>query len=104
MEPKSGGREKEPHGYDRHPIMLTCVHVRQIASVISDALRPYGPLLCPWDSPGKNTGVGCRALLQGIFVTQGWNLSLLCLLHGQAGDLLLAPPGKPKCLFSMHLL
>ena len=104
MEPKSGGREKEPHGYDRHPIMLTCVHVRQIASVISDALRPYGPLLCPWDSPGKNTGVGCRALLQGIVVTQGWNLSLLCLLHGQAGDLLLATPGKPKCLFSMHLL
>ena len=23
--------------------------------------------LSPWDSPGKNTGVGCRALLQGIF-------------------------------------
>ena len=28
-------------------------------------------LLCPWDSPGKNTGVGCHALLQGIFLTQG---------------------------------
>ena len=27
--------------------------------------------LCPWDSPGKNTGVGCHALLQGIFPTQG---------------------------------
>ena len=27
-------------------------------------------LLCPWDSPGKNTGVGCHALLQGIFLTQ----------------------------------
>ena len=36
--------------------------------------------LCPWDSPGKNTGVGCRALLQGIFLTQGSNLHLLCLL------------------------
>ena len=32
----------------------------------------------PWDSPGKNTGVGCRALLQEIFLTQGSNL---CLLH-----------------------
>ena len=32
-------------------------------------------LLCPWDSPGKNTGVGCHALLQGIFLTQGLNLS-----------------------------
>ena len=27
--------------------------------------------LCPWDSPGKNTGVGCHFLLQGIFPTQG---------------------------------
>ena len=34
-------------------------------------------LLCPWDSPGKNTGVGCQALLQGIFLTQGLNLGLL---------------------------
>ena len=36
---------------------------------MSDALRPHGlqpaRLLCPWDSPDKNTGVGCRALLQG---------------------------------------
>ena len=28
-------------------------------------------LLCPWDSPGKNTGVGCHAFLQGIFLIQG---------------------------------
>ena len=34
-------------------------------------------LLCPWDSPGKNTGVGCHALLQGIFLTQGLNPGLL---------------------------
>ena len=38
-------------------------------------------LFCPWDSPGKNTGVGCHALLQRIFLTQGSNLRLLCLLH-----------------------
>ena len=37
--------------------------------------------LCPWDFPGKNTGVGCHFLLQGIFPTQGSNLYLLCLLH-----------------------
>ena len=35
-------------------------------------------LLYPWDSPGKNVGVGCCALLQGIFPTKG---SILCLLH-----------------------
>ena len=38
-------------------------------------------LLCPWDSPGKNTGVSCHALLQGIFPTQGSNLGLLQFLH-----------------------
>ena len=42
---------------------------------------------CPWDSPGKNTGVGCPALLQGIFPTQGLNPPLLHLLHWQAGSL-----------------
>ena len=49
----------------------------------------------PWNSPGKNTAVGCHSLLQGIFLTQGWNLSLLCLLHWQMDSLSLAPPGKP---------
>ena len=34
-------------------------------------------LLCPWDSPSENTGVGCYALLQGIFPTQRLNPSLL---------------------------
>ena len=42
--------------------------------VMSDSLWPYGlyttKLLCPWDSPGKNTGVDCNFLLQGIFPTQ----------------------------------
>ena len=36
-------------------------------------------LLCAWDSLGKNTGVGCHALLQGIFLTQGSNLHLMSL-------------------------
>ena len=34
-------------------------------------------LLCLWDSPGKNTGVGYHFLLQGIFLIQGSNLGLL---------------------------
>ena len=37
-------------------------------------------LLCLWNSPGKNTGVGSHSLLQGIFSTQGLNLGLL---HGR---------------------
>ena len=38
------------------------------------------PGLCPWDFPGKNTGVGCHFLLQGTFLTQGSNPWLLPLL------------------------
>ena len=34
-------------------------------------------LLCPWNSPSKNTGVGCHSLLQRIFLTQGSNPGLL---------------------------
>ena len=34
------------------------------------------PPVCLWDSPGKNNGVGCHALLQGIFPTQGSNTGL----------------------------
>ena len=34
-------------------------------------------LLCPWDFPGKNTGVGCHFLLQGVFLTQELNLHIL---------------------------
>ena len=49
-------------------------------SIASDSLWPTR-LLCPWDFPDKNTTVGCHALLQGIFPTQGLNLSLLYLLH-----------------------
>ena len=50
-------------------------------SAVSDSLRPRGlkpsGLLCPWDSPGKSTGVGCHALLQGIFPTQELNPGLV---------------------------
>ena len=50
-------------------------------SVMSCSLRPLGlqpaRLLCPWNSSGKNTGVGCHSLLQRIFLTQGSNLGLL---------------------------
>ena len=40
--------------------------------------------------PGKNTGVGCHFLLQGIFPTQGSNSCLLHLLHGQVNPLLVS--------------
>ena len=62
-------------------------------SVVYNSLQPHGlqpvrllyptRLLYPRDFPGKNTGVGCHFLLQGIFPTQGSNLDLWHLLHGR---------------------
>ena len=46
----------------------------------SDSLRPHG-LYNPWNSPGKNTGVGTLSLLQGIFPNQGSNPGLLYCRH-----------------------
>ena len=54
------------------PTML--VLVAQL-STLCDPMEP-ARLLCPWNSPGKNTGVGCHILLQGIFPTQGSNPDL----------------------------
>ena len=47
------------------------------------SMQPYVARQAPlsWDSPGKNTGVGCHALLQGIAPTQGSNSHLLLLLR-----------------------
>ena len=48
--------------------------------VVSDSYNPMDctlPDSCPWDSPGKNTGVSCHFLLQGIFLTQESNPGLL---------------------------
>ena len=63
---------------------LAIMHVCMLSRFSRVSLRPYGlkptRLLSPWNSPGKNTGVGCHALLQGIFPAQGSNPHLLWLL------------------------
>ena len=48
--------------------------VKVLVTSLSHSLPPHG---CLWNSPGKNNGVGCHSLLQGIFLTQGSNLGLL---------------------------
>ena len=59
---------------------LSCV--RLFATLWTQPSR----ILCPWDSPDKNTVVGCHLLLQESFLTQGSNLHLLGLLHYQVGS------------------
>ena len=70
---------------------------------MSNSLQSHGlwPMrcLCPWDFPGKNTGVGCRFLLWGIFPTQGLNP---CLLHWRASlvtQLVKNPPAMQETWF-----
>ena len=72
-------------------------HAMRVPLIVSDFLWPHAPtrLLCPWDFPVKNTGVGCHFLFQGIFQTQGLNLSLSYLLCWQAGSLPLHHLGSP---------
>ena len=58
---------------------LYCAALLPLCPILCDAMDCSPRLLCPWDSPGKNTGVGCHALLQEIFPTQGSNPRIFCL-------------------------
>ena len=60
-------------------------------SAVSNSFRPCGlspiRLLHQWNFSGKNTGMGCHFLLQGILPTQGSSPCLMCPLHWQADSL-----------------
>ena len=83
---------------------LMCVHMCSAAKLcltLWDPMDCSPPGSCPWDFPGKNTGVGSRSLLQGIFPTQGlnlrllpWQMNSLLLSHWEA-HMLLTPHSKP---------
>ena len=71
-------QDNELGGFGHKYVTCCCL----AAKLCLTLLWPHGlypaRLLCPWDFPGKNIGVGCHFLLQGIFPTQGSNP---CLLH-----------------------
>ena len=58
----------------QHGVLIS--YESESCSAVSDSLRPHG-LYSPRNSPGQNTAVGSRFLLQGIFPTQGSNPGLL---------------------------
>ena len=87
-----------------------CCSVAKSCLTLCDPMDQLARFLCPWDFPGKNSGVGCHFLLQGFFLTQGSNLRLL---HWQADSLLLSHEGSPlagaayslqQCLILRHPL
>ena len=57
--------------------MCVCVLVTPLCLTLCDPMDCSPPGSSPWNSPGKNIGVGCHFLLQGIFLTQELNLGLL---------------------------
>ena len=73
---------KKPPAVKETRVRYVCVYMGVCMlshSAVSDSLQHHGlqptRLLCPWDSPGKDAGVGSCSLLQGIFLTQGLNPS-----------------------------
>ena len=89
-------KEEQPQQAKRLQLLFFSGSVVSHSFVNFFQLQP-SRLLCPWDSPGKNTEVGCHFLLQGIFPTQGSNQ---CLLHWQVDSLLLSHLGGPKRLLT----
>ena len=72
------------------PLLVTVVLVAQSSLTLCDPMDCGRQALCLWDFPGKNAGVGCHFLLQGIFLTQGSNPDLL---HWQVDSLPLSHQG-----------
>ena len=89
-EPSFGSHGRRSNMEGQHNILLSS------PSFVSNSLWSHGlyptRLLCPWDFPGKNTGVSNNFLLWGIFWTQGLNLNPL---HWQADTLPLSYQGSP---------
>ena len=73
--------------------LLSCVQL-----LVTHGLQPSG-FLCPWDFPGKNTGVDCHSLLQQIFPIQGLNPRRQ---HWQVGSLTLSHQGSPRKQYLGH--
>ena len=92
-------------------LIFHCIYVPIFCVCAQSCLTPCNPVNCtppgslsPWDFPGKNTGVGCHFLSQGIILTQRLNPLFLWLLHWQAGSLPLSHQGSPEgrvayCIF-----
>ena len=115
VHPNSSGRYSPVH---RTFLILPCVPLYLVCAILyflcvcvcvcAQSLQSY-PNLCDWTVACQATvhGVLQERILEwvaipssrGIFLTQGLNPCLLCLLHWQLGSLPLVPPGKPILSF-----
>ena len=82
------------HHHHRHHQECLCCHFSHVRIFVTLwTVACQAPLSL--SSPGKNAGVRCPVLLQGIFPTQGSNPHLLCLLYWHVSSSPLVPPGRP---------
>ena len=86
-----------PPAYERNQrtgrASAAAVHMLQSCPTLRNPMDYSLPGSCPWEFPGKSTGVGCHALLQEIFPTQGSNLCLPVSSALWANSLPTEPPG-----------
>ena len=86
-----------PHG--QRPASLLCCCCCFLVTSVSNAVwyceLQLASLLCPWDSLGKSTRMGCHDLIHGLFLTQGLHPGLL---HCRQIIFAPEPPGKPRPL------
>ena len=79
-----------------HDIQPCCCCCCQVTSVMSNSVRPHRRqptrLPCPWDSPGKNTGVGCHFLLKCMERKSESEVTQSCLTPSDPMDC--SPPGS----------
>ena len=97
----SSNSEMKGQTHRAYWIVNTCFDYLSCAlySVLSSSVWPHGlypfRLLCPWNFPSKNTGMGCMPSSRGIFLTQRSNSHLLRLLHWRVESLLLCHLRSP---------
>ena len=99
-----GFREQEQGGEGSVSIYIAAAKSHQ---VVSDSVRPHrwqpNRLLCPWDSPGKNTGVGCHFLLQRMKVKSESEVTQSCLTLSDPMDCSL-PGSSAHGIFQARVL
>ena len=81
--------------------LSVCVWVTQSCLSLQFRGRQPTRLLCPWNSPDKDTEVGCHSLLQGIFLGQGLNMGLL---HCRQFLYHLSHQGSPNTKYQVYIL
>ena len=87
-----------PPYHRKNWMQCCCLVTKSCLTLLQPHQLQPARLLYPWNSPGKNTGVGCYYIFQVIFLTQGLNPSLL---HWQSDSLPLSHRESPNAVYHL---